>query len=142
MADQFKLEIDNFRSRSGGKFQETELGKMNGMLQRVEKFATTIGEGDKILAKDVMLQTTREMKQLAADRHSDLLKIELHRAAVYKDKMGQDPTTLTLHGDVDMVVKTGKDKKIKVDGAYVRGRRRPTPARCYGWRIRAAPAWH
>ena len=115
LADQFKLMIDNYRSRTGGKYQEQELGKMNGILQRLDKYTDTIGEGDKILAKDVMLQTTQEMKKLALDRNADVVKTELKYSKSLRDR-GTNPLPLTTYGDIEALKKNNVAKQVTVNG--------------------------
>jgi hypothetical protein len=115
LADQFKLMIDNYRSRTGGKYQEAELAHMNGLLQRLDKFTESIGRGDMILAKDTMLQTAQQMQKLYTDRASDLAKEELTRAKNLRAR-GTDSTLLTLHADVDDLERRGVVKKVQSEG--------------------------
>lgn len=121
LVDQFKLMIDNYRARTGGRYQEAEISRMNGLLQRLDKFTEKIGEGDALLAKDVMLQTTKQMQQLYTDRATDLAKEELQRAQILK-KRGGDPTVLPLQtnpgqaADLQDLERRGAAKRVTADG--------------------------
>jgi hypothetical protein len=115
LADQFKLMIDNYRARTGGKYQEAELSKMNGLLQKLDKFTETIGEGDKILAKDVMLQTARVMQNSYTNRVTDLAKEELKMLNSVKDRRG-NPMVVTPHFEVEDLEKRDAAIKVNKDG--------------------------
>lgn len=115
LVEQGKLMMDNYRSRTGGKYQDVQVGRMNSLLGRAEKYIDTIGEGDKLLAKDVMLQLAREMKTMYADRNVDLLKDELSIASKTNRK-GGDAGVLTLKGNLDAAVEAGRAKKVVVGG--------------------------
>jgi hypothetical protein len=115
LVEQSKLMMDNYRARTGGKFQDQQVSRMNSLLGRAEKFIDTIGEGDKLLAKDVMLQMAREMKTMYADRNADLLKDEL-RVAEKTNLKGGNAALLTLKGDLNAAIDSGKAKKVVVDG--------------------------
>jgi hypothetical protein len=115
LVEQSKLMMDNYRARTGGKYQDQQVGRMNSLLGRAEKYIDTIGEGDKLLAKDVMLQMARELKKMYADRNADLLKDEL-RVAEKTNQKGGNAALLSLKGDVNAAVESGKAKKVTVNG--------------------------
>jgi hypothetical protein len=115
LVEQGKLMMDNYRSRTGGKYQDQQVGRMNSLLGRAEEYIDSIGEGDKLLAKDVMLQLSREMKTMYADRNSDLLKDEL-RVAEKTNMKGGNAALLSLKGDINAAVDSGKAKKVTLDG--------------------------
>lgn len=115
LVEQGKLMMDNYRARTGGKYTDQQVGRMNSLLGRAEKYIDTIGEGDKLLAKDVMLQLSREMKTMYADRNVDLLKDELSIASKTNRK-GGDAGVLTLKGNLDSAVEAGRAKKVTYNG--------------------------
>lgn len=107
--------MDNYRSRSGGKYEDAQVARMNGMLQKVEKYVETIGEGDKLLAKDQMLQLAREMKTMYLDRNADLVKQELKIAETTGRQKG-NPEWLTFQGNIEDLVQANRARKVMVDG--------------------------
>ena len=115
LVEQAKLAMENYRSRGGGKYQESEIARMNGVLQRMEKWTTTIGEGDKLLAKNEMLNLAREMRTLYADTNADLLRSELGVVQNTNNK-GGNASWLNLQSNMENAIASGRAKKVTVNG--------------------------
>jgi hypothetical protein len=115
LVKQGKLMIDNYRARTGGAYEDKQVARMNSMLAKVEKYVTTIGEGDKLLAKGEMLNLAREMRTLHADRNAQLLRDE-YNVAQTTNKKGGDAGVLSLQGDLDAAIKSGRAKKVTANG--------------------------
>lgn len=117
LVEQFKLSSDNYRRQGGGKYTEQQINKMNSTLDKLEKYTTTIGEGDKLLAKDVMLSTSRAIKDLYNDQAVNVAKKELRAADILKRK-GQDPTLIDYNAisDIPKLERAGVAKTVTVDG--------------------------
>jgi hypothetical protein len=77
VVDQAKLMMDNYRSRTGGKYNEDQFKQMNGLIERASAYLTSWGHGNPILEKDVMLQMTDQMNGMFLDRSEDLARKKL-----------------------------------------------------------------
>ena len=115
LVEQFRLSADNYQRLVGSKYGDVQINKMNSTLDKLEKFTMTIGEGDKLLAKDVMLSTTKAIKDLYIDQNIAAAKKELRLADTLK-RRGQDPTLITYNADIPALEKAGMAKKVTIDG--------------------------
>ena len=107
--------MQNFRARVGGKYQESEVNRMNSMLGKMEKWKDTIFEGDKILAKQEMLQFAQMMKDTYNNRNVQMLKSELSVAQKTNQK-GGNAANLVLRGSIDDAEQSGMAKKVSIGG--------------------------
>jgi hypothetical protein len=115
LVEQAKLMQRNFRSIGGGsKFQESEMTRMNSFLEKFEKYIGTVGEGEKILAKDQMLNLTGTMQSVYQNRNAELVKQELQRKKILADR-GNNPEWVQGRGDIDSLKKSGRAAEVTVD---------------------------
>jgi len=117
LVDQYKQLVNNYRAHASGKYQESEISRMNGIMQKMSKWAESIGRGDSLLDKNTMLQLTQEVKTLAADRNADMVRQELNILQNTNQRGGM-ATWITRRGDLEAAIASGRAKRVKLpDGA-------------------------
>lgn len=98
--------INNFRSFMGGKWQAQQDEQMQGVLQKIRAYWTTIGQGkkpDKSLVRDI----AAEIGRVYQDTNAAVAKRTLElRSRVY-DK-GGDPNTVISPAQMSEAVRTGR----------------------------------
>lgn len=120
LVEQMKLVARNFKAGQGGKYQEDQINRMNGWIEKVGKWVEEVPGGNKILEKDVMLHAARDLQTVAADRNVNLLKNELS-ISQHTNPKGGNATWLRFGGGsaeagADWAIQSGNAEKITIDG--------------------------
>lgn len=104
--------FQGFRARYAGTKEIELTNKLNGFLRNMEKFATTVGEGEKRVAYDTALEMTQTMKDIYTARNVQVTRETLKRVQQLA-KRGIDPDTLEAPGDIKQLVEQGLVKVEK-----------------------------
>lgn len=116
---------EDFRARAGGKWNEKEFDKLNGVFQEVEKWATSVGRGTPAAATS----TARTVMAVINDEYSTRTKnlaIEELKMAKNVAKRNGNPENLRLKANIPYLVRTGQ-ASIGLDDEGVKHIRIKTP---------------
>lgn len=97
---------EDFRTRAGGKYSEQDFAKLNGVLQSLDKWASTIGRGTPAASERTAKDAVAVINDEYATRTTNLVRDEL-KTAKNVEKRGGDPTNLRLKGDVKFLLQQG-----------------------------------
>lgn len=98
--------LEDFRTRAGGKYSIQEFSKLNGVLQSLDKWASTIGRGTPAAAERPARDAMAAINDEYTTRTENLVKSEL-KLARNVDKRGGDPENLRLKGDISFLLSQG-----------------------------------
>lgn len=98
---------EDFRTRAGGKYSEQDFAKLNGVLQSLDKWVSTIGRGTPAAAERPAKDAMAAINDEYTTRTTNLVKSEL-KIAQKVEKQGGDPENMRLKGDVGFLLQQGR----------------------------------
>lgn len=111
MMKEYKNAIENFRANSGGKWSVEDQKKYSSVLQKMESFVATIGQGYKP-PTEVMETIAGEINRIYNEQNASAVKRTLQaRAKVYNQ--GGDPMNVRSPASIDRAVQFGIAQRLK-----------------------------
>lgn len=111
LADALRSTNVQFKARSGDKFSSKQLNDAMGVLQKTEKFWTSVGQGNLRPDKNTLQDMAHQVNQAYAVVVEEAAKATL-RAKDRAASRGVDPETIQGRGDLGALERAGKLKKV------------------------------
>lgn len=107
--------MQGFRSRYAGTHEMEQMNKLNGGIRSMEKWATTIGEGEKQVAFETAKEMVTAMQGIYDQRNVVVTRETLKRTQEVVRK-GGDPDALEGKGDLKDLVSKGLARPLHENG--------------------------
>lgn len=84
---------EGFRNRTGGKWEDANVAKFNGLLQNTDKWIRSIGQGTPAVSREVAITMAKNMEDMYAIAGAESLKSEMVARRAARQR-GGDPEGL------------------------------------------------